>query len=212
MAKKTKEEKLFEKQIKKNLKEMEAARKKMEKKANSLWSDFKKFVAKGNMVDLAVAVIVGAAFNKVVNTLVQKIITPLTSLLIPSGQNYTELKWVLRPEVVADEENGVAAVAEVAVCYGEFIEALVDFLIVSFTLFIVIRTFLKIKNALNKKEIEAAKKKADEEAAKKKAEADAEAEKLEKIKQDFIDDVAAQADELREIKEIMLRMEQNSKK
>ncbi len=209
MAKKTREEKKIEKELKKSIKEAEKARKELEKKANSLWVDFKKFVAKGNVVDLAVAVIVGAAFNKVVNTLVSNIITPLTSLLLPSGDDYTQLKWVLRTGIEANEELGIKAVPEIAVTYGVFLEALVDFLIISFTLFMVIRTFLKIKNAINKKEIEAAKIKAAEADAKKKAAAEAEAAKQEQIKKNFIDDVAAQADELKEIKEILLRMEKN---
>ena len=189
----------------------EKSGKKMKKSTQSFWADFKKFVAKGNIIDLAVAVVVGAAFNKVVNALVANIITPLTALLLPSG-DFAALKWVLKPAVEADEALGIEAVEEVAVTYGVFIEALVDFLIVSLTLFVIIRTFLRLKNRINAKELEAEKAKKAEEERKKKEEEERKAELQRQVEQKFIDDVAAQADELKEIKEIMLRMEQQGRK
>ena len=179
---------------------------KVEKTARGFWSEFKKFVAKGNIVDLAVAVVVGTAFNNIVNALVKNIITPLTSIILPSG-DIKSLKWVLTPAVEADEELGIEAVEEVAVTYGVFIESVIDFLIIALSIFIVMKTFLKLKDALHKKERLAAEEKARELAAKKKAEAEAEEARLAQIKKDFIDDVAAQADTLNDIKEIMLRME-----
>jgi len=64
------------------------------KKAFSLWDEFKKFAFKGNVIDLAVAVIIGAAFGKIVDSLVRDIIMPLVSIMLPADQSYADWKWV----------------------------------------------------------------------------------------------------------------------
>ena len=102
----------------------------MGKKSKAFWSDFKKFAVKGNIVDLAIAVVIGAAFNKIVSSLVSCIITPFTSIIIPSG-SLTDLKWVLREAVEANEELGIEAVSEVAVTYGQFLQATIDFIVIA---------------------------------------------------------------------------------
>ena len=100
------------------------------------FSDFKKFINKGNVVDLAVAVIIGTAFNKIVSSLVADIITPLISLAL--GQvNFTELNAVLRTEPL------------LTLNYGNFIQLVIDFLIISFTVFVMVKIFAKVKSTMD---------------------------------------------------------------
>ena len=212
MAEKIKKSKK-EKRSKKNREELaeiaevtEETGKKIRKNSKAFWTDFKKFAIKGNIVDLAIAVVVGAAFNKIVSSLVSCIITPLTAMLLPTG-NLNDMKWVLREAVEANEELGIKAVSEVAVTYGQFLQATIDFIVIALSLYVVIKTFLKIKNAFNKKEREAAEAKVKALEEKKKAEAAEEAARQEKIRREFIEDVAVQADILTEMRDIMLRFE-----
>ncbi|WP_298485626.1 large conductance mechanosensitive channel protein MscL [uncultured Maribacter sp.] len=93
--------------------------------------EFKNFAVKGNMIDMAIGIIVGTAFNKVVNTLVKKIIMPPLSLL-SEGVTLTNRKIVLR-------EANANGIEEVAIWYGELIEVLVDFGIISLTIFVVLK-------------------------------------------------------------------------
>lgn len=105
-------------------------------------TEFQKFAVKGNMIDLAVGIIIGAAFNKIVDVLVKQIISPPLGLLT-GGDELGELKWVLRaPEVGAD---GTVADPGVVIGYGLFFEAMLDFLIIALTLFIVIRFVNSLK-------------------------------------------------------------------
>lgn len=97
------------------------------KNALSLLNEFKAFAFKGNVIDLAVGVIVGAAFGKIIDSLVKHLIMPLISLLIPGEQGYTAWKWVI---------NGVE------IPYGLFLGEVVNFVIVAFALFIFIVKFL----------------------------------------------------------------------
>ena len=104
--------------------------------------DFKAFISKGNVVDMAVGVVVGGAFNKIVTSLVNDIIMPLVGLLV-GGLNVTDWKWVIK-EAVLDAEGAVVT-AENAVLYGNFIQNIIDFLIVAFTIFVVLRVFTKLQ-------------------------------------------------------------------
>lgn len=108
------------------------------------FSDFKKFISKGNIIDLAIAVVVGGAFSKIVSSLVNDVIMPLISL-ITGGSSIKDLKWVIKAAVY--DTNGVVLVAENALLYGSFLQAIIDFLIISFCIFVVFR-FL---NASSKK-------------------------------------------------------------
>ena len=103
---------------------------------------FKEFAMKGNVIDLAVAVIIGGAFGKIVGSLVNDLLMPLIGSIM-GGISFTDLKWIITP--------AAGDVAEVAVRYGSFIQAVVDFLIIAFTLFIVIRAM----NSVKKKEVKA---------------------------------------------------------
>ncbi len=191
------------------LKKAKTAVEKVEKGATGFWADFKKFVAKGNMIDLAVAVVVSTAFNKVVNSIVSNIITPLTTCLLPNG-SLAEREIVLKPAIEADEGNGIAAVPAVALKYGAVFQALIDFLIIALSIFLVLKFILKLKNAIRAKEIKAAEARAKAAAEKKKQEEKEAAEREEKIRREFIEDVAVQADVLTDIKEILLRIEKKS--
>jgi len=94
------------------------------------FKEFKNFAVKGNMVDMAIGIIMGTAFNNVVNVLVKKIFTP--PLLVMTDQaNFSDQKYVLREAYEGFEE--------IAVGYGDLIEASIDFLIIGLTVFVVIK-------------------------------------------------------------------------
>lgn len=182
---------------------------KVGKKSKAFWGDFKKFAIKGNIIDLAVAVVIGTSFNKIVSSLVSCIITPLTSLILPDGV-LADLKWVLIPGVEADEAAGVEAVSEVAVTYGQFLQNAIDFIVIALSIYIVLKTFIKVKEAFNRKEREAAEQRRLAAEEKKKAETEAEAERQARARREFLEDVSVQADVLGEIRDIMLRIEKKS--
>ena len=100
----------------------------------SFLKDFKEFAMKGNIIDMAVGVIVGGAFGKIVSSLVNDIIMPVISIAT-GGDGLKNLKYVIVEGHEATAE-GVAAVEEVAVNYGMFIQNIVDFLIIAFSIFV----------------------------------------------------------------------------
>ena len=106
--------------------------------------EFKEFISKGNVVDLAVGVIIGAAFGKIITSLVDDILMPPLGFIM-GGVDFSSKKLVL---ISADT---ILKVEEVAIRYGSFINAVIQFLIVSFCIFAVIKTM----NALKRKEDEA---------------------------------------------------------
>lgn len=111
--------------------------------------DFKAFALKGNVVDMAIGVIVGGAFGKIVTSLVNDIIMPVISV-ITGGDGYKNLKYVITPgkEAVGD----VAAVEEVAINYGLFIQNIVDFLIIALCIFVALRYTMKFMKKEEKAE------------------------------------------------------------
>lgn len=104
--------------------------------------EFKAFVLRGNVVDLAVAVVIGGAFGKIVTSLVNDLIMPLIGMIL-GGVSFTNLKYVITP---ASE-----GVEEAAIRYGAFIQSIVDFVIIAFAIFMVI----KLINRMRKKQEEA---------------------------------------------------------
>lgn len=108
-----------------------------------LINEFKEFAVKGNMMDMAIGIIIGAAFNKVIDVLVKKIIMPPLSLLT-SGLNFQDQKYVLRESVMAPD--GKITVQEVALEYGTLFEVFLDFLIVGMTVFIVVKAMNRLRN------------------------------------------------------------------
>ena len=105
-------------------------------------NEFKKFAVKGNMIDLAIGVVIGAAFNRIVDVLVKKIITPPLGYLT-AGVDLADMNWVLKEPVKA--ADGTITDPGVVLGYGAFVEAMMDFLIVALTLFIVIKAVNTLK-------------------------------------------------------------------
>ena len=111
------------------------------------WKEFKAFLQRGNVVDLAVAVVVGGAFGKIVTSLVNDIIMPLISLAI-GGASVSDWKWVIK-EATYDEANNLLT-AETALHYGAFIQTILDFLIIAFFIFLAIKIASKLASASSK--------------------------------------------------------------
>ena len=101
--------------------------------------EFKEFAFKGNIIDLAVAVIIGGAFGKIVSSLVNDVLMPAIGIIL-GGVSFKDLKYVITPA------NG--DIPESAILYGSFIQSIVDFLIIAFSIFL----FVKLLNSRKKKE------------------------------------------------------------
>ena len=119
--------------------------------------DFKAFALKGNVVDMAVGVLIGGAFGKIVPSVVNDIIMPPIGILV-GGVDFKDLKLVLKeaiPEVL-DEAGNVtqAAVAEVTLNYGAFIQNVIDFLIIALAIFFMIKGITRLSELKKKKEEE----------------------------------------------------------
>jgi large conductance mechanosensitive channel len=100
----------------------------------AIWEDFKKFAFKGNAVDLAVGVVIGAAFGKIVTALVSDLVMPVVALFMPAGE-WRENGITLRP--------GATPKDAVILKYGDFLGAIVDFFVIAFVLFIVVSKIVK---------------------------------------------------------------------
>ena len=101
----------------------------------NIFQEFKEFAVKGNMIDIAVGVIIGTAFNKIIDVLVKEVFLPPLSLLT-NGVSWNNQRFILREAVI---ENGTTMVDEVAIGYGKLLEVSIDFLIIATTTFIVIK-------------------------------------------------------------------------
>ncbi|RIV69541.1 large-conductance mechanosensitive channel protein MscL [Flagellimonas aequoris] len=102
--------------------------------------EFKDFAMKGNLVDIAVGFVMGAAFNKVVSSFTGGIVSPLIGLLFKS--DFNDLKYVITPGTVNDAGE---TVGEIAVLYGAFLTNVIDFLIVAFVMFMIVKGVNKMK-------------------------------------------------------------------
>lgn len=102
--------------------------------------EFKEFAMKGNLVDIAVAFVMGAAFNKVVSSFTGGIVSPLVGLIFKS--DFKDLKYVITQGTMNDAGE---VVGEVSVLYGDFLTSLIDFIIVAFVMFMVIKGINKMK-------------------------------------------------------------------
>ncbi len=113
-----------------------------------IMSEFKEFMSRGNVIDMAVGVVMGTAFTKIINSLVTNIIMPLIG--IATGKvNLAALKWVITP---ASEAEGIE---ELAVTYGVFLQAILDFIIIAFAIFCVVKIINSMRDKFRKKEEEA---------------------------------------------------------
>lgn len=196
MEKKIEEGKKAEMKALKNQRKEELKKQKI-----SFFSDFKKFITKGNVLDMAVGVVVGSAFSAIVNGLVKMIINPCIAL-IPGAESMDNWKTILK---AADEAAGTA---EVAILWGEWIQTIINFFIIAFSIFVVVRIIRSMERKLNAKELarqaeEAAKKKAEEDAkaAAAKAAADAKAAAEKAVLDEYYANIREQSQLLREIKE-----------
>lgn len=116
----------------------------------NLLKEFKEFAMKGNVIDMAVGVVIGAAFGKIVSSLVDDIIMPLVGVAT-GGMNFTDYKWVIQNAVT----QGTKIIKpEVTMNWGAWIQTIVDFLIVAFCIFIAIKFMNKLRR--NKEEEAAA--------------------------------------------------------
>jgi large conductance mechanosensitive channel len=104
-----------------------------------LLTEFKEFAARGSVVDLAVGVIIGASFGKIVTSLVDQVIMPPVGLLL-GNVDFSKLEWVLKPENPATE-----AIEKVAIGYGAFINTLLQFLIVAFVVFLLVKGINRLR-------------------------------------------------------------------
>lgn len=107
-------------------------------------SEFKEFVNKGNVVDLAVGVVIGGAFGKIVTSFVDDLLMPIIGNLL-GGASFKDLKYVFTPAVV--DAAGKVVTPENAFRYGGFIQTIIDFLIIAFAVFLVVKAVNKMKKA-----------------------------------------------------------------
>lgn len=114
-------------------------------KKSSLFEEFKAFISRGSVMDMAVGIIIGTAFTAIVTSLVNDILMPFIGLII-GGINFTDLKIII--------SSATADTAEVAITYGKFIQKVIDFLIIAFVVFMMVRTLNMIHTKLKKTEEE----------------------------------------------------------
>lgn len=117
--------------------------------------EFRKFIARGNVLDLAVGIIIGAAFTAIVNSIVKDLINPVIGLII-GGIDFTNLYWVLSGTVAPNASLEEARNSGAAIfAYGSFLMACLNFLIVAFVVFMLVKVVNKIKDAAHHKKEEA---------------------------------------------------------
>ncbi len=154
------------------------AKEKKARKKSTFWADFKKFITRGNVIDMAVGVVVGGAFSKIVTGLVNYIINPFVGIFMKTG-SLDDIKTIITPaaDEVLDEAGNVVtpAIKEVALLWGTWFQTILDFVIVALCIFVVVRIITGVRNKLEEKqkaEAAAAKAEADAKAAAEKAIAD----------------------------------------
>ncbi len=127
-----------------------------------LIKDFKNFIARGNVLDMAVGVIIGGSFGKIVTSLVNDIINPFIGIFMKSG-SLSSIKTVINEAVL--DETGAVVTPESAILWGTWLQTILDFVITAFCIFLIIRIFTKAKDKVEAKKL-AEEKAAAEEAAK----------------------------------------------
>lgn len=106
-------------------------------------NEFKDFAMKGNVIDLAVGVIIGGAFGKIVSSLVNDVLMPVIGYFT-GGVNFSEHRWVIQPQVV-DNVTEAVITPEIAVSWGVFVQAIVDFIIVAFCIFCMVKFIMGLR-------------------------------------------------------------------
>ncbi len=120
-----------------------------------MWKEFKEFALKGNVLDMAIGVIIGGAFGKIVTSLVNDVIMPIFGYLT-AGMDFKALKLVLSPAELASD--GSVLHAESAILYGNFVQNVVDFFIIAFCIFLFVKLANRVRNRAAKQEAAEAKK------------------------------------------------------
>lgn len=120
-------------------------------KTGRFLQDFKAFAMKGNVMDMAVGVIIGGAFGKIVASLVNDIIMPPIGLLV-GGMDFKDLKWTMKEAVI--NADGAVEAAAVTLNYGNFIQQTIDFLIIALSIFVIVRVIARLDELRLKKEEE----------------------------------------------------------
>ncbi len=117
-------------------------------------NEFKKFISKGNVIEMAVGLIMATYFGAIVKSFVYDILMPPIGILF-GGVDFSELKVVVQPAVAESAAGMGDGMAEVAISYGLFVNAIITFLIVAFAIFMVVKVYNKMKEKMEKKAIEA---------------------------------------------------------
>ena len=115
--------------------------------------EFKKFISRGNVIDMAVGLILATYFGAIIKSLVNDIIMPPVGQLL-GGVDFSEMKYVIQPASEVSVDELVSETAEVAIYYGQFINTIITFMIVAFAIFMVVKYFNKMKEKMYKKEVE----------------------------------------------------------
>lgn len=123
----------------------------MKKKKNRVIGEFKAFITRGNVIDMAVGIIIGTAFTAIVTSLVNDILMPAIGYLI-NGTDFTQFRWVLKKGVEADASLGIAAVKEVAIYYGRLIQQIINFILIALVVFIIVKTINSLRKRHENKE------------------------------------------------------------
>ncbi len=165
-------------------------------KKSTFFKDFKEFITKGNIIDMAVGVVIGGSFGKIVTGLVENIINPFVGMFMKTG-DLANWKTVME-EAVLDEAGNVVT-PEVAFMWGAWIQTIIDFLITAFCIFVVLRVIMKLKNKFDAAKIAETEAKAAEE----KAKADAELEAVKARQTQLEESTLNQEKLLSEIKDIL---------
>ncbi len=152
-------------------------KKELKKKKNGFFADFKKFITRGNVLDMAVGVIVGGAFTAIINALSNNILKPVINyvLALILGEDSLSEVFTFLKRVDLTDGTGPDLTQSIYIDWGAFINAIINFLLIAFTLFVIVRTINNVRAKLEAKERAEAAAKAAEDAAKAKEEADAKA-------------------------------------
>lgn len=108
-----------------------------------IFKEFKEFAVKGNMIDMAIGIIIGASFNKVIDVLVKKVLMPPLSLMT-DGLKFADKRFILREKLT--DGSGELISDEIAIGYGALIESFTDFLVIGFTIFLMVKFLNKIRD------------------------------------------------------------------
>ena len=163
----------------------------MKDKTKGFWAEFKKFISKGNVVDMAVGVAVATAFTAIVTAFTKGFIAPIISLLSHDA-SLSDMKWVIRPEEAEVAADGTKTILtpEVAILWGSFLQSIIDFLIIAFVMFIFLKIVMSVTKKAEKMRMELTGE--DKERAKAAAEAELAAEKARKARElELLEQIAA---------------------